>query len=79
MQISVVADLRNVPERADVGNIADQLGQLLRRLTGANVKIVMNDMDSPGQWDRLNVLRELNRGIPMPGQRTQFTDDLLLR
>jgi hypothetical protein len=72
MQITVTANLKNVPEQYNGSDIGNALAQVLQSLTEARVRVIVNDKDNPSSGDRLSILRALNRSIPHPGQNVDL-------
>jgi len=72
MQVSITVNVHQVPQGHDAQAIGQALSSVVSGLVGGTVRVIVNDRDQSRQWDRWNVLREMNRGITLPGQDPAF-------
>lgn len=75
MQISVTVNLHQVAQDQDVQAVGHALSAVLTGLAGGTARVIVNDRDGARQYDRWNVVREMNRGITLPGQTPAFEGD----
>ena len=74
MQVSITVNVHQVPQGQDAQTIGHALSSVVSGLVGGTTRVIVNDRDHGRQWDRWNVLREMNRGITLPGQSPEFED-----
>lgn len=75
MQVSITVNLQQVPHDQDAQTIGHALSSVVSGLVGGTVRVIVTDRDHGRQWDRWNVLREMNRGITLPGQTPALAGD----
>ena len=75
MQVSITVNVHQVPQGQDAQAIGHALSSVVAGLVGGTTRVIVNDRDQSRQWDRWNVLREMNRGITLPGQEPGFDED----
>jgi hypothetical protein len=75
MQIKAGIQLRDVPAGMDAKNLANQIADILQTAMGLPVRVNVTDEDDPNQWNRLGMLKNLNKGVALPGDKTGFASD----
>jgi|2_EtaG_2_1085320.scaffolds.fasta_scaffold286657_1 hypothetical protein len=75
MQTQASITLRNVPAGADADTIIRQLSDTLQKVLGTKVRVNVTDNNAPEEFDRLNVLKSLNKGISHSNLNTTLPQD----
>jgi|10_taG_2_1085330.scaffolds.fasta_scaffold63711_2 hypothetical protein len=75
MDISIDITLNNVADGANVNAIAERLRAIAEGITQQETRIFVHDRNQPGRYDRLTLLRSLNRNIGVTGDTTGFDDN----
>ena len=74
MEISINIVLNNVSDSANIEQISERIRTLAESITQQSTRVFTHDRDAPGRYDRLTLLRSLNRNIGVTGDTTGFDD-----
>jgi hypothetical protein len=75
MEISINISLNNVDDNADLKKITEQLRTVAESITQQPARATAHDRNAPGRYDRLTLLRSLNRNIGVTGDTTSFDEN----
>ena len=75
MDISINISLDNVPDNANIEKITEQLRTIAENITQQSTIATAHDRNAPGRYDRLTLLKSLNRNIGVTGDNTGFDDN----
>jgi len=75
MDISINISLDGVPDNANLQQITEQLRTIVESITQQPTRAYVHDRHAPGRYDRLTLLKSLNRNIGVTGDNVGFDDN----
>jgi hypothetical protein len=75
MDISIHITLNDIPDDMDMERVAEQLRTVAEGITQQRTRAFVHDRHAPGRYDRLTLLKSLNRNIGVTGDTTGFDDN----
>jgi len=75
MDIHINISLNGVSDDANIERIAEQLRTIAEGITNQSTRAYVHDRHTPGRYDRLTLLKSLNRTIGVTGDNIGFDDN----